>query len=157
MKHDFLVRPHLNQAFEPEGSAGGAWGSGITRRSFIKRTGGATVASLVAWNLATTKSRAEEEPEGGYGDSYQASLYRPPCPGKCNQWKPDNPAVVYYDDSTELNDPNRYFIKGTCYCDHSSYPAWKKEMAPGLGEPEPTWAGSKTGLVHHDVDHHKIH
>lgn len=68
MKHDFLVRPpYLNQAFE----SSGGWGNGITRRSFIKRTGGATVASLVAWNLATTKSRGEGDggTSGGSGSS----------------------------------------------------------------------------------------
>lgn len=59
MKHDFLITPHLNQAFESEGSSGGSWSNGITRRSFIKRTGGATVASLVAWNLTNQRTRAD--------------------------------------------------------------------------------------------------
>lgn len=60
MKHEFLVPPpYLNQAFESGGSSGGGWGNGITRRSFIKRTGGATVASLVAWNLTTNCAKGE--------------------------------------------------------------------------------------------------
>jgi hypothetical protein len=48
----------LSQAFEPEKFSGGAGASEITRRSFLKRTGGATVATLVAWNLASQEIRA---------------------------------------------------------------------------------------------------
>ena len=74
MKHDFLISPQLNQAFESEGSSGVGWGNGITRRSFIKRTGGATVASLVAWNVTTTKSRAEEDGEGSGSVSWKMDM-----------------------------------------------------------------------------------
>jgi hypothetical protein len=48
----------LSQAFESECSSGGGGGSNITRRSFLKRTGGATVATLVAWNMATRNAEA---------------------------------------------------------------------------------------------------
>lgn len=59
MKHEFLVTPpHLNQAFESGGSSGGGCGNGITRRSFIKRTGGASVAVLVAQVSMAKKSEA---------------------------------------------------------------------------------------------------
>lgn len=57
----FLPPPvRLSQAFESEKFSGGASGSEITRRSFLKRTGGATVATLVAWNLASNPARADE-------------------------------------------------------------------------------------------------
>jgi hypothetical protein len=54
----FLPPPiRLSQAFENGDSGGG----GITRRTFIKRTGGATVATMIAWNLATNEARAQTE------------------------------------------------------------------------------------------------
>ena len=60
----FLPPPvRLSQAFENGESGGG----GVTRRSFIKRTGGATVATMVAWNLVTNEARAEE---GGSGSTF---------------------------------------------------------------------------------------
>jgi hypothetical protein len=70
MKHEFLVcPPYLNQAFDPGGSVGGAWGNGITRRTFIKRTGGATVASLVAWSVITERGNAQQLlPPSGTGN-----------------------------------------------------------------------------------------
>lgn len=50
----FLPNPiHLSQAFDSEPSSGGAPNGEITRRTFLKRTGGATAASMVAWNLAS--------------------------------------------------------------------------------------------------------
>lgn len=63
MNHDFLIRPaQLNHAFESNGSSGGAGeSSGLTRRSFIKRTGGATIATLVAWNLTTSMAHAKRD------------------------------------------------------------------------------------------------
>lgn len=53
MNHQFLIRPaQLNQAFESSNSSGGkTQGSNVTRRVFIKRTGGATVAATIAWNI----------------------------------------------------------------------------------------------------------
>lgn len=57
----FLPSPvRLNQAFEGDRSGDG----GITRRTFIKRTGGATVATMVAWNLATNEASAQGSGEG---------------------------------------------------------------------------------------------
>lgn len=43
-------------------------GNEITRRTFIKRTGGATVATLVAWNLSSQQLQAEENsaPSSGW-------------------------------------------------------------------------------------------
>jgi len=56
----FLPPPvRLSQAFEPGGFGGCGSGSEITRRSFMKRTGGATVATLVSWNLASQRVNAE--------------------------------------------------------------------------------------------------
>jgi hypothetical protein len=81
----FLPPPvRLSQAFESEKFSGGASGSEITRRSFIKRTGGATVATLVAWNLAsrTADARVELESEGllplghSYSDSYNTPNWK---------------------------------------------------------------------------------
>ena len=58
MNHDFLIgSAQLNQASESQESGGS--GGGITRRSFIKRTGGATVATIVAWNVAANTASAE--------------------------------------------------------------------------------------------------
>ncbi len=39
-------------------SAGHEWNNGITRRSFLKRTGGATVATFLSWNLTVKNSQA---------------------------------------------------------------------------------------------------
>lgn len=50
----------LSQAFECDDSRG----SGITRRTFIKRMGGATVATMVAWNLTANEARAEGDGSG---------------------------------------------------------------------------------------------
>jgi hypothetical protein len=63
MNKSFLIRPtQLNQAFESNSSSGGSDdGNGVTRRTFIKRTGGTTVATLVAWNIQNTKARANFE------------------------------------------------------------------------------------------------
>ncbi|HEY8961565.1 MAG TPA: twin-arginine translocation signal domain-containing protein, partial [Luteolibacter sp.] len=67
MNPHFLIRPvQLNQAFEHEKATGGG-GNDVTRRTFIKRTGGATVAAMVTWNLATLEARAEE---GGSGSNF---------------------------------------------------------------------------------------
>lgn len=62
MDSPFLIRPpQLNQASESGSSSGG--GNGVTRRAFIKRTGVATVATIVAWNLqvATARARVDED------------------------------------------------------------------------------------------------
>lgn len=62
----FLPPPvRLSQAFESKNFSGGASGSEITRRSFLKRTGGATVATLVAWDVANQIARATGEPTLG--------------------------------------------------------------------------------------------
>lgn len=65
MNHQFLIRPaQLNQAFESNSSSGGGDGSDLTRRTFIKRTGGATVATMVAWNLTMNEARAQGDGSG---------------------------------------------------------------------------------------------
>lgn len=67
MNHDFLIgSAQLNQAFESKNSSGvgGNGGSSVTRRSFIKRTGGATVAAFVCWNLANQQLNAQNFGEG---------------------------------------------------------------------------------------------
>lgn len=56
-ENSFLPPPvRLSQAIE-NGDYGGG---GVTRRTFVKRTGGATVAAMVAWNLASQQTRAQE-------------------------------------------------------------------------------------------------
>ncbi|MFC7339382.1 hypothetical protein ACFQY0_19475 [Haloferula chungangensis] len=58
---NFLPPPvRLSQAFD------GVAGGGVTRRLFIKRTGGATVASIGAWNLSTTSATAADESDGSW-------------------------------------------------------------------------------------------
>jgi hypothetical protein len=44
---------------------GAAWNNSISRRSFLKRTGGATAATLVAWHSLQSTARATETPSGG--------------------------------------------------------------------------------------------
>ena len=44
---------------------------GITRRSFLKRTGGATVAALVAYGTATDRLKAESAEQSGSYVSFQ--------------------------------------------------------------------------------------
>jgi hypothetical protein len=52
MNHDFLIAAtQLNQALEKQKTSGSAC-MGMTRRTFIRRTGSATVATVVACNLA---------------------------------------------------------------------------------------------------------
>jgi len=60
MKHSFLVAPpcRLNQPLDGESGAGGGALSEITRRKFLKRTGGATVATLVAFNITSAVAAA---------------------------------------------------------------------------------------------------
>jgi hypothetical protein len=49
MNHQFLIRPiQLNQTFESNIPSGG---TDLTRRTFLKRTGGATVATFIASSL----------------------------------------------------------------------------------------------------------
>ncbi|MFC7339513.1 hypothetical protein ACFQY0_20140 [Haloferula chungangensis] len=58
-KSNFLPPPvRLSQAFDESG------GGGMSRRLFIKRSGGATVASIAAWNLTATAARADEPGSG---------------------------------------------------------------------------------------------
>lgn len=118
MKHDFLVRPpHLNQAFESEGSAGGAWGNGITRRSFIKRAGGATVASLVAWNALTSMARAQ----GGQGEGNSSGSWFITCIGVPT----DSPTETWSVDPTRT------------HCLAVSY----NPFNPKVGDTVPLWKG----------------
>lgn len=55
---EILPLNRFSQAFEAVGFVGGASSSEISRRSFMKRTGRATVATLMAWNLASHEIRA---------------------------------------------------------------------------------------------------
>ncbi|WP_035604303.1 hypothetical protein [Haloferula sp. BvORR071] len=62
MNTSFILTPlpsRLHQALQSdlEGS-GGAQPSPLTRRRFLKRTGGATIASFVVWNMATHQLEA---------------------------------------------------------------------------------------------------
>ena len=61
-----MLPPRLNQAFETAASGGGYPSNEITRRTFLKRTGGATVASLVAWNLAAERAEAQNANVGSF-------------------------------------------------------------------------------------------
>ena len=73
MDSPLLIRPPLlNQASESGSSSGG--GNSVTRRTFIKRTGGATVATLVAWNLQVAKANAERESSGNSSASFMCAI-----------------------------------------------------------------------------------
>jgi hypothetical protein len=56
MNHNRFLPP-VSQ-LRPISSELPATGNGITRRSFIKRTGGATVATMVTWSLVSQTARA---------------------------------------------------------------------------------------------------
>jgi hypothetical protein len=76
MNHEFLiVSAQLNQTYESyRCSEIGAADNGITRRSFIKRSGGATVGTIVAWNLAVQKNNAQN-PEIVFSGSHSAYAF----------------------------------------------------------------------------------
>lgn len=69
MNRTFLTPP-LNQAVE-SGSGAAGFSNGITRRSFLKRTGAASVATPVAWNSTQHHARATET--NGGSDEYPGS------------------------------------------------------------------------------------
>ncbi len=71
MNNSFLLPPpgRLNQPVDGETEGGGGAMSSMTRRKFLKRSGGATVATLVAWNLASTQANAQIEENGGSSGS----------------------------------------------------------------------------------------
>jgi hypothetical protein len=64
---DSSLRPpsRLSQVFDENQAAGAAWNSSISRRRFLKRTGGATVATLVTWHAISLEMSAAEPPEAG--------------------------------------------------------------------------------------------
>jgi hypothetical protein len=63
---DFSPYPLFSRIDQDFSFGGGSsWNGGLSRRRFLKRTGGATVATLVAWHAASLESRAEGEPEAG--------------------------------------------------------------------------------------------
>jgi len=65
MNRNFLSEPaQLNQSLEINSSSGGA-SSGITRRTFVKRSGGATIATMVAWKTIATARAAEDGSDDG--------------------------------------------------------------------------------------------
>lgn len=54
--------PRLNQAFDAEKSSGSSiWNNPITRRSFLKKSGGATVGAIVLSSILTDTAKAEIE------------------------------------------------------------------------------------------------
>lgn len=62
MNHEDFLRSPICFRQAPEGfsSGGGSlWNNPITRRSFLKRTGGATVATFIAWHSVSQISRAD--------------------------------------------------------------------------------------------------
>ena len=62
MNRDFLIgSAQLNQASESQESGGS---SSMTRRSFIKRTGAVTVATMIAWQASQAPVNAEPLPHG---------------------------------------------------------------------------------------------
>lgn len=62
MNHDDFLRSPIcfRQAADGFSNGGGSlWNNPITRRSFLKRTGGATVATFIAWHSVTQISKAD--------------------------------------------------------------------------------------------------
>jgi len=56
MKYNFLTHSFVSQEFTGgESFSGWGGGQGVTRRLFIKRTGGATVAAMLAGNMIATQ------------------------------------------------------------------------------------------------------
>jgi hypothetical protein len=66
MNNEPLVPPPSSNS-QPENfsSAGHDWNNGITRRSFLKRTGGATLATMVTWHGVVNRTYAEAVGNGG--------------------------------------------------------------------------------------------
>lgn len=65
MNPDFLVQaPSADSHENVEASGSAQASSGLSRRKFLKRSGGATVATLVAATLVGTRANAEGEGEG---------------------------------------------------------------------------------------------
>lgn len=133
MNHNFLVRPeHLNQAFEsqePCGCGGHGPGNGLTRRSFIKRTGAVTVATMVAWSAATHQARAEAA-SGSASASYKI------CGHKCS-WATLVSLTVY-------RDPNvgcYQVVKCRCINGHILGKFWKAAGENSQATPLPLPAG----------------
>lgn len=122
MNHNFLVRPEqLNQPFEshePCGCGGHGQGhdhsNGITRRSFIKRTGAVTVATMVAWSAATHQARAE-------GASGSGSASKKICGHKCSYAK-----LTSMDTYNDPSIGNFQIVECFCLNDHSLGKHYKK-------------------------------
>jgi hypothetical protein len=60
-KHNFIPR-HGSPLFYPHDPEGGFQGSGggLSRRRFLKRTGGATASAFFAWHLSSSQLRGDE-------------------------------------------------------------------------------------------------
>jgi hypothetical protein len=58
MNHSFLLPPpnRLNQPFDGGTEGGGGAMSSMTRRKFLKRSGGATVATIIALNMGIERA-----------------------------------------------------------------------------------------------------
>lgn len=83
MNHSRFLPPpvRLSQAFEGETGS-----DGISRRTFIKRTGGATVATMVAWHLSAIDAQANPG-SGEVSDPYEATLKK----ARMHQDDPEQP------------------------------------------------------------------
>jgi hypothetical protein len=51
----------LFEEFDLDGSSGGSWNDALSRRRFLKRMGGATAVTLVAWHASSLQSRGQTE------------------------------------------------------------------------------------------------
>ncbi len=81
MNHDSSVPPPSSRR-QPENTdpsqAGHQWNNRITRRSFLKRTGGATLATMVTWHGTTMHSKGEEQGVGANSDDIWGMLCASP-------------------------------------------------------------------------------
>jgi hypothetical protein len=109
MNHNpFLITPPRACADESPDSSGVQPLDSSTRRKFLKRTGGATVGTLVAWNLTRTNAAAEGETASSYmcGVNPGSLAYNP-----CGYYAFPNGGYIflhYKDDNCSPETPNAH-------------------------------------------------
>ncbi len=114
MNRNFLVTPpQLNQAFESDGKASG-FSNGITRRSFLKRTGAASVATLVALNLVTQQKASAAGDNSNGSETTNGSANTHGCNLRCDGYP--NALNIKYKHRSTPTAPWSYFTTVECKC-----------------------------------------
>lgn len=145
----FLTKPR-SQSETSGSSEGHQWNSGVTRRSFLKRTGGATLATMVAWHSTQNHAHALV---AGTGNSI--------CPGLlCGGYTP-NDGTVYADKVPKPGVAVTYFTIGKCQCSGGKpkkFDAWQVAVPPP--DQEIFFIEEQPGLEHtagHGLPIHRKH